>query len=39
MKGDRRNRQGTWGEKLSTALYLLTTLFVLLFLWRSCAGS
>jgi hypothetical protein len=32
-------RQSAWGEKLSTALYLLTALFVLLFLWQSFSGG
>lgn len=38
MKADTRKSQAAWGEKLSTALYLLTVLFVLFFLWQSFAG-
>ena len=34
-----RQRKSGWGEKLSTSLYVLTLVFVLLFLWRSFAGS
>jgi hypothetical protein len=38
MKGDTRKRQAAWGERLSTVFYILTALFVLLFLWQSFAG-
>jgi hypothetical protein len=38
MKADTRKRQAAWGERLTTALYVLTALFVLLFLWQSFAG-
>lgn len=31
-----RKGQVAWGERLSTVLYLLTFLLVLLFLWQSC---
>jgi len=39
MKTNNRKSKNAWGEKLSTALYLLTVLFVLLFLWQFLAGS
>lgn len=39
MKADNRKSKNAWGEKLSTVLYLLTILFVFLFLWQSFAGS
>jgi hypothetical protein len=38
MKANTRKGHAVWGERLSTTLYLLTVLFVLLFLWQSFAG-